>query len=98
MRLAESFVAVSGSYVAQRPSFERFAETTLLMFDALARIRGDKLPQRPRLGMRQARFTVGEPISVNDRHAAYKTNRRAAKQAIADLTDTIRQALVASVE
>lgn len=98
MRLAESFVAVSGSYVASRPSFERFAETTLLLFDALARIRGDKLPKRPRLGIRQAKFTVGEPISISNRYTDYKTNRQAAKKAIQDLTDTIRQSLEKSID
>lgn len=97
MRLAESFVAVSGSYVAERPSFERFAETTLIMFDALARIRGDKLPRRPRLGMRQARVTVSDPISVSDRWEAYQANRRAAKQAVEDLTQAIRTALEATI-
>jgi len=47
MRLVESFVAVTGTYVL-RSLLERFAETALLMFDMLARIKGDKLPQ-PRL-------------------------------------------------
>jgi hypothetical protein len=93
MRLAESFVAVSGSYVAEKPSFERFAETTLIMFDALARLRGDKLPQRPRLGLRQARLTICDPISISDRWQHYQTSRRDAKQAIGDLTADIRQAL-----
>jgi len=32
MRLVESFVAVTGTYVLEKP-FERFAETALLMFD-----------------------------------------------------------------
>ncbi len=93
MRLAESFVAVTGTYVAEKPSFDRLAETTLLMFDAMARIRGDKLPQRPKLGLRQVRVTVTEPISISDRWATYQANRPAAKQAIADLTEDIRQAL-----
>jgi hypothetical protein len=93
MRLAESFVAVSGGYVAEKPSFERFAETTLIMFDALARLRGDKLPQRPRLGLRQARLTIRDPIAISDRWQYYQTSRRAAKQAIEELTTDIRQAL-----
>lgn len=97
MRLAESFVAVSGSYVSENPSFERFAETTLLMFDALARIRGDKLPQRPRLGWRQTRITVGKPISIGDRWKTYSTSRSSGKQAIADLTEDIRRALEATI-
>jgi 1-acyl-sn-glycerol-3-phosphate acyltransferase len=95
MRLAESFVAVTADYIATKPSFDRLAETTLLMFDAMARIRGDKLPQRPKLGLREARVTVTEPISISDRWDSYQTNRRSAKQAIDDLTADIRRALEA---
>jgi hypothetical protein len=93
MRLAESFVAVTGAYVSEKPSFDRLAETTLIMFDAMARIRGDKLPQRPKLGLREGRVTVTEPISVSDRFDGYKRDRRSAKQSIEDLTEDIRQAL-----
>jgi hypothetical protein len=93
MRLAESFVAVTSDYVAEKPSFDRLAETTLIMFDAMARIRGDKLPQRPKLGLREARVTVTEPISISDRWDSYQANRRSAKQAIEDLTADIRRAL-----
>ncbi len=93
MRLAESFVAVTDAYVAEKPSFDRLAETTLLMFDAMARIRGDKLPQRPKLGLREARVTVTEPISISDRFDSYKRDRRSSKQAIDDVTEDIRRAL-----
>ena len=81
MRLVESFVAVTGNYVREKPTAERFVETTLLMFDMLARIKGDKLPRRPQLGHRWAQITVGEPISVTERWQAYKINRQAARQA-----------------
>ena len=46
MRLVESFVAVSGSYVRENPTFERFAETTLIMFDMVERVKGTKVPNR----------------------------------------------------
>ncbi len=65
MRLAETFVAVSGTYVTERPSFERFMETTLLIHDALARICGEGLPARPRLGARRARISIGAAIDVS---------------------------------
>jgi 1-acyl-sn-glycerol-3-phosphate acyltransferase len=94
MRLAESFVAVTGAYVSEKPSFDRLAETTLLMFDAMARIRGDKLPQRPKLGLREVRVTVTEPISISDRWETYQANRRSAKQSIEEVTEDIRRALV----
>lgn len=93
MRLVESFVAVTGTYVLEKPTFERFAETTLLMFDLLARIKRGKLPHRPRLGQRWAQITVGEPISVTERWSAYQTNHQGAKLAIADVTQNLQVAL-----
>lgn len=93
MRLVECFVAVDGTYIPAKPTFERFAETTLLISDMLARIRGDKLPRRPRLGNRRAQITVGEPISVTERWPAYRTNRRSARAAVQTLTQDLQTAL-----
>ncbi len=93
MRLVESFVAVTGTYVLEKPTFERFAETALLMFDMLARIKGDKLPHRPQLGQRVAQITVGEPICVTERWLTYQTSHQAAKQVVADLTQDLQFAL-----
>ena len=45
MRLMESFVAVTGHYVKEHPSADRFAETTLLLRDMVNRIKGK--PSRP---------------------------------------------------
>ena len=93
MRLAESFVAVKGSYLQEKPSFERFAEISLILFDAIARIKGKKSPRRPRLGWRRSTVTVCEPINVSDRAAAYRQNRQEAKKAVARLTQDIQTAL-----
>ncbi|NJM71620.1 MAG: 1-acyl-sn-glycerol-3-phosphate acyltransferase [Scytonema sp. RU_4_4] len=93
MRLAESFVAVTGTYVQQKPSFERFAETSLILFDLIARIKGEKNPARPRLGWRKSKLTVGEPISVTQRWSVYQTNRQAARGAVNDLTRDLQEAL-----
>ncbi len=93
MRLVESFVAVTGNYVREKPSFERFAETTLILFDAIARIKGTKNPRRPRLGWRKSTVTIGEPINVSDRTLTYRQNRQGAKQAVNQLTQDIHQAL-----
>lgn len=93
MRLVESFVAVTGTYIKEKPTFERFAETALLIFDCIARIKERKIPRRPRLGWRQVRMTVGEPICVSDRWSAYQTSRKAARQAVTDLTQDLQRAL-----
>ncbi len=82
MRVVESFVAVSGSYVRERPSQERFADTLLLLWDTQCRIQGHTANQRPRLGRRRARITIDRPIAVHDRLPDYRRDRRGAVQAL----------------
>jgi hypothetical protein len=93
MRLVESFVAVSGEYVTEKPTFERFAETTLILFDLVERIKGTKVPKRPQLGLRQAVITLGEPMNISDRWPNYAESRRSAKTAVETLTGDIQTAL-----
>lgn len=93
MRLVESFVAVTGKYVLEKPTAERFAETTVLMWDAIARIKGGKTFPRPRLGKQIVQMTVGNPISVSERWETYQGSRRNAKQAVTDLTKDLQTAL-----
>ncbi|TBR58381.1 glycerol acyltransferase [Westiellopsis prolifica IICB1] len=94
MRLVETFAAVTGTYVKEKPSAERFAETALLIFDLTARIKNNtKLPGRPRLGWRQALITVGEPISVTQRWAKYQSDRHAARVGVNELTKELYQVL-----
>lgn len=93
MRLAESFVAVTATYIHEKPTAERFAETALIVFDFISRIKERKIPRRPRLGWRQVRLSVGEPISVSDRWSTYQASRQASKQAVTDLTQDLQRAL-----
>ncbi|MCX7595579.1 MAG: 1-acyl-sn-glycerol-3-phosphate acyltransferase [Fischerella sp.] len=94
MRLVETFVAVTGTYVKEKPTAERFAETALLIFDMMGRIKTNKkLPGRPRLGWRQAHIAVGEPISVTEYWSNYQTNRHAARVAVTELTQKLHSAL-----
>ena len=93
MRLVESFVAVSGNYIRENPTVERFAETTLILWQMIAKIKGDKAVQRPQLGKQKVKITVGEPISVSQRYPAYKENRLGARQAVAEVTNDLQHAL-----
>jgi hypothetical protein len=93
MRLVESFVAVTGKYVREKPTAERFAETTLLIWDMVTRIRGGNPFKRPTLGKQQVKITIGEPISVSERYPAYKASRQAGRQAVADLTNDLQLAI-----
>ena len=93
MRIVESFVAVTGKYVLENPSVERFAETTLLMWDMVTRIKGGNPFDRPKLGKLKAVLTIGQPLSVSERWDDYKSSRRNAKQAIVTLTQDLQTAL-----
>ena len=90
MRMVESFVAVTGHYVQEKPTVERFADTILLTWDLVARIKGGTSFFRPRLGQQRAQMTIGEPISVTARSPQYKANRR---QAVANLTQELQHNL-----
>ncbi|MEH2457864.1 lysophospholipid acyltransferase family protein [Nostoc sp.] len=93
MRIVESFVAVTATYIQEQPTAERFAETALLVFDMLSRIQDTTLPGRPWLGLRQAQITVGEPISVTERSDNCQGDRHAARQGVSDLTKDLQVAL-----
>lgn len=90
MRIVESFVAVTGYYVKEKLTAERFAETTLLLWDLIARIKGESSFFRPQLGKQTVQITIAEPISVSDRASEYHKNRR---QAVANLTQDLQTAL-----
>ena len=92
MRLVESFVSVTGKYILEKPTADRFAETTLLMWDMMTRIKGGNPFTRPSLGKQRVQMTIGEPISVSDRWDTYSSSRRSAKQAVENLTQDIQTA------
>ena len=93
MRLVESFVAVTGKYVMEKSSLDRFSETTLLLWDMMTRIKGGNAFKRPKLGKQSVLITVGDRISISDRADTYQSNRRAAKQAVSDLTQELQLAM-----
>ncbi|MBD2353336.1 1-acyl-sn-glycerol-3-phosphate acyltransferase [Tolypothrix sp. FACHB-123] len=93
MRLVESFVAVTTKYIQTHPTVERFAETTLIIFDMLSRISESNMPARPRLGWRKAKITVGEPISVTERWQNSQGDRQATRRATSQLTQDLQVTL-----
>ncbi len=98
MRIVESFIAVTGSYVKDRPTFDRFAETTLLLWDLVAKIDGEKSSTRPLLGDRRVQMTIGNPIPLSDYWNRYNSGRRQAKQAIVDLTQELQTAMEGAID
>ncbi|WP_346341691.1 1-acyl-sn-glycerol-3-phosphate acyltransferase [[Phormidium] sp. ETS-05] len=94
MRLVESFVAVTGQYVRENPTFERFAETTLLVAKTISRIKGGNPFAGELLGQQRVVLQVGEPLSVTARWDTYQTNRRSA---VSELTADLQSALEAMI-
>jgi hypothetical protein len=97
MRLVESFVAVTGTYIREKPSAERFAETILILWQMITRITGENASKSPDLGKQTAKIIIGEPISVSERYEVYKSSRQNAKQAVADLTKDLQVSLEALI-
>jgi len=93
MRLVESFVAVTGKYVREKPTAERFAETTLILWDVVARIKGVNPFKRPKLGKQKAKVTIGEPLSISDKFEDYKKNRKAARIVVGDFTNDLQKVM-----
>ncbi|MEO1146501.1 MAG: 1-acyl-sn-glycerol-3-phosphate acyltransferase [Cyanobacteria bacterium J06638_22] len=95
MRLVENFVSVTGNYVREKASAERFGETLTLVWDMVSRLKGKSPFPYPKLGQRRANLTIGAPLSVSDRLPDYRTNRR---QAVATLTQDLQSALEAMIQ
>lgn len=98
MRIAESLTAVTGSYVKENPSPTRFADTLLLIWRALSRVKSETFGRQPYIGDRKAIITIGEPISVSDRYTEYKSSRAAAKECSTQLTKDLQLALESLIE
>lgn len=90
MRLVENLVSVTGRYVAEKPTVERFADTILLLWKIVARLKGESNLKQPFLGEKWAQFTVQPPLLVANYWDDYKSNRR---QAVAKLTQDLQTSL-----
>ena len=90
MRLVETFVSVTGYYVVEKPTVERFADTILLLWKMVARLKGESHVKQPYLGNKEAKITAMEPFSITDYWEQYQSNRR---QAVANLTQDLQSAL-----
>jgi hypothetical protein len=90
MRLVENFVSVTGQYVVEKPTVERFADTILLLWKMIARLKGESNSKPPYLGKKWVQLAAMPPFLIADYWDSYKNNRR---QAVADLTQDLQSAL-----
>lgn len=93
MRMVERLTMVSGNYILENPTGDRFAEIILILWKIMAYLQGKDPHTPPVLGPQTLKMTIGEPISVTERWPIYTENRRSAKTAVNDLTKTIQIAL-----
>jgi 1-acyl-sn-glycerol-3-phosphate acyltransferase len=94
MRLAERLTVITGDYILQNPSAERFAEILIILWRITDWVQQGKPAQQPlNLGPRKAHLTIGEPISVTKRWPQYQENRRSARAAVQKLTHDLQQVM-----
>jgi 1-acyl-sn-glycerol-3-phosphate acyltransferase len=93
MRLAERLTAITGDYIIQKPSADRFAEMLVILWRITAWLEGKQSAQPPNLGSKRLRITIGESLSVTQRWPQYQENRRSARVAVQQLTDDLQKAL-----
>jgi hypothetical protein len=94
MRLAEHFASMGDTYVAEKPSVDRYREVLLILWDAVAWVRGRPAGCPAALGPRQVRIVVGEPIEVGEWLPDYGRDRRLA---VDHLTAAIQASLEAAM-
>ena len=94
MRLVENFVSVTGHYVAEKRTVERFADTILLLWKMVARLKGESEGKTPYLGKKTVQMTAMPALFIDQYWEQYKSNRR---QAVEDLTQDLRSALEKSI-
>ncbi len=97
MRLVERLTVVTGTYILDSPTADRFAEIGLILRKIATWMQGGNPNQLKPFGPRRARLTVGEPLSVSERWSTYARDRTAARQAVTTLTADLQSALQALI-
>jgi hypothetical protein len=98
IQLLESLRSITDSYVKDRPTVDRFAEVTLLLWDLIARIKSEKPANRPILGNRRVQITICNPIPLSDYWDRYKIDRQEARKAVLDLTQELQTVMEGTID
>ncbi len=98
MGLLENLRSIVDSYVKDRPTVDRFAEVTLLLWDLVERIKSEKPANRPILGKRRVQITICNPIPLSDYWDRYKIDRQEARKAILDLTQELQTVMEGTID
>jgi hypothetical protein len=98
MRILEGLLAVTDAYVKDRPTIDRFAEVTLLLWGLIAQIKSEQPVKRPILGKRRVQMTICNPVPLSDYWDRYKIDRQEAQQATIDLTQELQTAMEGTID
>lgn len=98
MRLAERLTVITGDYILQKPSADRFAEMLIILWRITTWLEGKPAEHPPNLGAKKLRITIGEPLSVTQRWSLYQENRRSAKVAVQKLTEDLQASLAQMIQ
>jgi hypothetical protein len=93
MRIVERLSSITGHYILQKPSVDRFAEIVLIVWKIVEHLKGGDPHSPPNLGLKSLRITVGQPLSVTERWPTYQKDRRHARQEIESLTQDLQDSL-----
>ena len=94
MRLVENFVSVTGHYVAENYTVERLADTVLLLWKMVAKLKGKSNLNPPYLGKKRVQLTAMPSLYIANYWEQYQNKRR---QGVAELTQDLQQALEKSI-
>lgn len=98
MRWVERFTAITGQYIREKPTPDRFAEILLILGRVTTWLKGGKGEKVKPIGPRRVKLTIGQPISVTERYPIYSQDRRQSRQAVTQLTDDLQIALKNLIE
>lgn len=94
MRLVETFVSVTGHYVAEKYTVERLADTVLLLWKMVAKLKGEYNIKPPYLGKKWVQLTAMPSLQIADYWEQYQNKRR---EGVASLTQDLQKSLEESI-
>ncbi|MGD1918092.1 MAG: 1-acyl-sn-glycerol-3-phosphate acyltransferase [Pleurocapsa sp.] len=94
MRLVETFVSVTGHYVAENYTVERLADTVLLLWKMVAKLKGESNIKPPYLGKKWVQLTAMPSLQIADYWEQYQNKRR---EGVASLTHDLQISLEKSI-
>ena len=98
MRLAERLICLTDDYIVSKPTGDRFAEVSLILWRISVWLKGESPHDPPKLGPKRVKIHVCEPIAIQDYWAQYKLDRRSARKTVNSITEKIQASFEAVIQ